>query len=300
MVKCKSVKTMPNNALAIAVYKRNVDAWRNPNRGSGSPTLLSKVQNLQSMVGDGGTLWVVVSRERHPGSRLYSLTYKLVECERFESRGPSAKTFGKYGVRGNPATSSFYPSNDAKLLLMSLRFASSKPIPSIKRVGQHLHFPRYLCQEDVLLLEEYAKDYIGRRSVFVSYAHEDAEYAVELKDVLERQGINVFRDEESILSGDYWREAIAKAIEDTMYFVVLCSAASACSTEVKREICQARKRKTQTRNSFIIIPIFLEGASVNDKAWSDLAAEFQARFWDPTGREVMFEKLVSDIKHERG
>ena len=49
----ESVEKITKNALALAVYDRNIDAWRSPSRGSGSPTLLSKVHNLQGMIGNG-------------------------------------------------------------------------------------------------------------------------------------------------------------------------------------------------------------------------------------------------------
>jgi hypothetical protein len=257
------------------------------------------VRNLQGMVGDSGTLWVVLSRDGPGECKLYSLTYKLVECERFQAHGPAAKEFGEYGVRGNPATSSFYPTNDAQLLLMSLRFPSSAPIPSLNRIGQHLRFPRYLSHEDVLLLEQYAEHHIDRRSVFVSYSHQDARCAIELKDALEHHGISVFRDEESILSGEGWRQGIAQAIEHAMYFVILCSPASAGSGEVRQEIEQALERRSGAKGShFAIVPILLEGASLADEAWSDLA-DFQARWWDQDRPEALFERLAADFKHQR-
>ena len=294
-----SKTTAVKNALAVALYERNIDAWRSPDRGSGSPTLLSRRYNLQSMVGDGGTLWIILSRPAAGKSRLYSLTYKLVACQRFTARGTAARRFGKHGVRGNPVSSSFYPTNDARLVLMSLRFPGGRPVPSLGRINQHLRFPRYLSDEDVCLLEEYAERHIDRRSVFVSYAHADARYAIDLKDALERHGISVFRDEESILSGQNWRQGIAHAIEHAMYFVVLCSPISARSVEVRNEIEQAMKRRSIAEGSgYTIVPIFLTGSSLDDKAWLELT-EFEARRWVEDDPEPLFEKLAADFKHLR-
>ena len=291
--------TAVKNALAVAVYERNINAWRSPDRGSGSPTLLSRGCNLQSMVGDGGTLWIIMSRPGANKSRLYSLTYKLVACQRFIARGTAARKFGKHGVRGNPVSSSFYPTNDARLVLMSLRFPAHRPVPSLSRINQYLRFPRYLSYEDVCLLEEYAERHIDRRSVFVSYARADARYAIDLKDALERRGISVFRDEDSILSGQNWRQGIAHAIEHAMYFVVLCSPISASSVEVWNEIEQAMKRRSIAKGSeYTIVPIFLTGSSLDDEAWSELT-KFEARSWIEDDPEPLFERLAADFKHLR-
>ncbi|MGI8852697.1 MAG: toll/interleukin-1 receptor domain-containing protein [Methyloceanibacter sp.] len=60
-------------------------------------------------------------------------------------------------------------------------------------------------------------------AVFISYAREDAEHARHLFQSLRDQGIDVWLDEDALLPGQNWSQAIAKAINDCRYFVAIVS-----------------------------------------------------------------------------
>ena len=109
-------------ALAIARWEDNRKDWLEGDYFG----LTSKRTDLQDLVGDGGTLWIVVSRAQRPGSRTYSLSFRLEGCKKHNYKKPSR--FGRYGVVGDPARSTLFASNDARLLLLSLRFDPVLPI----------------------------------------------------------------------------------------------------------------------------------------------------------------------------
>ena len=98
------------HALAIARWEDNSRGWL---RG-GFYGLASKKQRLQGLVGDGGTLWIVVSR-RHPGGRSYAVSFRLERCRTVEY---TRSRFGKHGVEGDPTRSLFFSSGDARRLLL--------------------------------------------------------------------------------------------------------------------------------------------------------------------------------------
>ena len=96
------------------------------------------------------------ARQRRKGERLYSLAYKLVDCEKCLADGAVAERFGEYGIIGNQAKSEYFPTNNAKLVLMSLRFRCKHPITRVSRIRKELRFPRYLDDDDTQILDEYA------------------------------------------------------------------------------------------------------------------------------------------------
>jgi hypothetical protein len=59
--------------------------------------------------------------------------------------------------------------------------------------------------------------------IFLSYAREDMGMAKQLHNYLKRDGLDVWRDTESLLPGDRWKDKIQDAIENTNYFIALLS-----------------------------------------------------------------------------
>ena len=57
--------------------------------------------------------------------------------------------------------------------------------------------------------------------VFLSYSHNDRPAALALRAALEAAGLSVFRDDESIRSGDRWLERLQAAVHGCSAFVVL-------------------------------------------------------------------------------
>jgi hypothetical protein len=63
----------------------------------------------------------------------------------------------------------------------------------------------------------------SNKTVFISYAHEDAELAERLYKDLKNVGLAPWRDKESIRAGENWKIVIRKAIKNSRYFIPLFS-----------------------------------------------------------------------------
>lgn len=124
-------------------------------------------------MGEGGTLGVVTSYHPLKGDRIYSLAYKLINCQTFYVWKHLRKEFGEYGVMGDPTESIHFPSNDLTDVLLSLKFSPEKPIREQKVIGLSLLNARRLSTEDILVLEDYADKVLHGKNVFISYSRED-------------------------------------------------------------------------------------------------------------------------------
>ncbi len=60
-----------------------------------------------------------------------------------------------------------------------------------------------------------------RDHIFLSYSRNDQAAAVSLRDQLERYGLTVFRDEESIREGEPWLDRLQEAVDACASFIVL-------------------------------------------------------------------------------
>ena len=76
----------------------------------------------------------------------------------------------------------------------------------------------------------------GKADVFVSYASRDVDRVVSIVKQLESAGVTVWRDRERILGGDNYGPEIVEAIERSKVLMLMCSAASMRSRNVKQEI----------------------------------------------------------------
>ena len=256
------------HALALVRWEENSRRW---NSGS-DPEMRSRVRDLQDLIGNRGTLWIVTSRKQRGGTR-YSLAFKFGECQKADA--PNGR-FGKFAVIGDPSASRVFATNDASLLLLGLRFAPPNaiddPIDRLKGIGLRLQTPRALSQADVRLLEAFTKG-IARWSIFVSYEHHDARVADRLLIELERRGLNTFRDKTGLRPGEAWWPAIRAAIAGSKVVVVVVGKSTASSTWTRREIDYARKRGK------VVIPVLVNSSSITtlgDLGLGDVHAELYA------------------------
>ena len=198
----------------------------------------------------GCTLWLVTSRKRPGGKyRTFSLVAKLANCtvERDSNRSD-----WPIKLQGD-ATSQQYASNFMNYVLMGLRFQSNSTIDYFDgRIGRYLQNIRELTSEDVALLEDYAASVASQPAVFLSYARQDLRIDA-IEEALERSGIGVFRDLNSITLGQNWRTAIKDAIERAIVFLYLHSDVAASSDEIKSEIELALDAHSEGKGAIISV-----------------------------------------------
>src|SRR5712691_11916087 len=78
--------------------------------------------------------------------------------------------------------------------------------------------------------------------VFLSYASEDATWAVRLESDLTSKGLKVFRDKQRLDPGLPWQPALDVALEGSEHFLVLWTLHAKDSAWVSREIEEFRSR----------------------------------------------------------
>jgi len=82
----------------------------------------------------------------------------------------------------------------------------------------------------------------GRHDVFISYSSRDKLVADAVCATLERNGIRCWIAPRDVLAGDDWPQAIVQAISGARVFVLLFSASSNTSAQIRREVERAANR----------------------------------------------------------
>jgi hypothetical protein len=111
----------------------------------------------------------------------------------------------------------------------------------------------YSSSDATVLTEKY---------VFLSYSSHDHELAVELKNLLQALGVNVWMDLDRMRPGSFITTELENAVDKASAFVVLVTAASLSSGWVRQEYGRAIKLSIQSAFSFPLIPVAVEGATI--------------------------------------
>ncbi|MFY7867181.1 toll/interleukin-1 receptor domain-containing protein [Roseateles sp.] len=243
---------LSGHALAIARWDRNSPAWLDGKYFG----LASNRRDLQDLIGDGGTLWIVLSRRVPTGGRNYSLSFRLDGCRKHTFRHPTE--FGQFAVVADRSKATLFAANDARLLLLALRFEPPKPIDHpvdrLRVIGQSIQTPRALSTVDAKLLSEFSAE-SDRWSVFISYQGTDRDrtLAARLSAALHARGVAVFRDKESLRGGEKWWPVLQRAIERSRFFVLIVGDTTLHSPWVKKELQLALEQ------GISVIPILAGG-----------------------------------------
>ena len=80
------------------------------------------------------------------------------------------------------------------------------------------------------------------RPVFLSYAHEDEQAAMQLKEALQAEGLSVWIDQKDVQSGS-WKDRVIDGLNRSRAFVVLLTEASLASEAVRKELALASSEK---------------------------------------------------------
>ncbi|MFB6185331.1 MAG: toll/interleukin-1 receptor domain-containing protein, partial [Halobacteriaceae archaeon] len=97
--------------------------------------------------------------------------------------------------------------------------------------------------------------------IFISYSHEDADEAEEIKSRIENRGLGTWFDVEDIEVGESIAQKIAEGISRADLFVVLLSKSSVRSGWVEDELNQA-KTKENIEGDVFILPLLLEDCEI--------------------------------------
>lgn len=117
--------------------------------------------------------------------------------------------------------------------------------------------------------------------LFVSYAREDSGFTCDLVRDLERRGFDCWIDRQDIPDGSEWRKEISEAIDACGVFLIILSAHSIASANVKRELAFAESRGCRIvpiRYASCVLPPEIE-LTLGSLQWSDFESErYEAAF----------------------
>jgi hypothetical protein len=129
--------------------------------------------------------------------------------------------------------------------------------------------------------------------VFLSYCHEDKPQAERIKAELERRGIKVWYDSESLRAGQDWDDAIERVLRDEIDgFIILNSPMLVSKTfgYVNKEIKLALRCAEMARGMGFVYPVLIDGAD---------PLPGLDRLQSVNGeREDHLDKLARDIKRD--
>jgi hypothetical protein len=125
------------------------------------------------------------------------------------------------------------------------------------------------------------------RQVFISHAHQDAEFAHRLAGDLRERGWRVWIAPESIRPGEKWVEAINRGLEECGAFLIVLTPSAVRSQWVKDETNVAIEFEHEGRMRFV--PLELERCSLPPLWRAFQRIPFQGRY--ETGRQALFAAL---------
>jgi len=115
-------------------------------------------------------------------------------------------------------------------------------------------------------------------SVFISYNHNDGDFAERLALELTRRDIKVWKDSWRIGVGDSLIQKVQDGLEGAHFFCVIFSKSSLVSEWVKREITAGLLREIEERK-VLILPIVIDDCKlpllVRDKFYADFRGDFE-------------------------
>ena len=151
-------------------------------------------------------------------------------------------------------------------------------------------------------------------SCFISYSHEDKQFARRLHDTLQGRGIRCWLDEKQMLPGDDMYKVIEHGIRVWDKVLLCCSKHSLTSWWVDNEITTALAKEQQLSKqhgeiTIVIIPLNLDGYLLSDNWDGDgkaslikrrLAADFIGWEHNNAKFEQQFEVLMRALRTDAG
>jgi formylglycine-generating enzyme len=119
------------------------------------------------------------------------------------------------------------------------------------------------------------------RQVFVSHAHQDANFAHRLAADLRSAGWRAWIAPDSILPGERWVEAISRGLDGSGVFVLVLTRAAVRSSWVRKETYDAID--LQVRGEIRFIPLDLESCGVPTMWGTYQRVSFRSRYEDGLG-----------------
>jgi hypothetical protein len=102
---------------------------------------------------------------------------------------------------------------------------------------------------------------MAKTDVFISYAHDDQDFARKLSDELNRKNFSVWLDREAIEPGENWQNDLQQALDSSEWFVFLLSSTSLSKPNVALELGYAISRAKESNAK--LVPVLLDDARLS-------------------------------------
>jgi adenylate cyclase len=120
-----------------------------------------------------------------------------------------------------------------------------------------------------------SRDVSGKPDVFISYASPDIAVADAVCAALEREGVVCWVAPRDVLPGDFYADAIVRAIDDSRAIIIVLSKSAVASPHVLREVERAASKRHPVltlRIDQVPLPAALE-YFLNTSQWLDVSSE---------------------------
>jgi len=155
-------------------------------------------------------------------------------------------------------------------------------------------FGKWRLEEFYFLMADLVTNSGRVEQVFLSYSRTDTDAAIALRCELEKGGVNVFRDEESVRVGDNWVDRLQTALQDCSAFVLLLGQ-DAVQRWVGAEVQVALIRNLSAHDEAGRLPIFpiaLPGSDL--EKLPPFLALFQVQQWTPG--DALSDEMLTAIR----
>jgi TIR domain len=123
--------------------------------------------------------------------------------------------------------------------------------------------------------------------VFLSYDHDDAEWAGRLRAALEQRGIRVWMDSTEIRAGERWEEQLEAGMKSSRVWTLICTRRALESAWVREERNWALALATSPDSQLQLIPLLREDV--------ELPLFLQTRQWVDFRDDSRFEESLDEL-----
>jgi hypothetical protein len=126
------------------------------------------------------------------------------------------------------------------------------------------------------------------KQIFISYAHEDSNFAYLIKEHYEKEGNQVFIDYDDITSRKGLSDRIKQSILESDIVVVIVTRGGLASSKVEKEIIEAKNQKK------IIIACIYHEIPLNELKW-DLNKLKSFKFNDKNSLILQLDQIIFSL-----
>jgi hypothetical protein len=138
------------------------------------------------------------------------------------------------------------------------------------------------------------------RSTFLSYGGSDSEFALKLRDDLQRNGVETFFFASDAIPGERLHDVMRRGVNKYDRIVVICSEDALRRPGVRNEIQESFAREARDGGAAYVIPVAIDDFvyKSNDELVRALRDRVVADFTNIKKYEIAFPRLLRALRRE--